>query len=87
MSDQSQPTQPTQRPLSLLTYGPLNILVLEHGPEIGISIRRVGNSNIIPLVEIPALIEMLKGIISPSISIQEYKTAAPTESTAPEEAR
>lgn len=66
-------------PVSIMTCGPLNVLILrrtvDESSEFLMSVRRVVTSpnddpNMIPIMEVPALIRMLEEAFTPSLSIR-----------------
>lgn len=75
------------RPLSMLTFGPLSVMVFEKPatPDAPADLNKIyvqiarGNSRHIPLIEVPALIEVLKQIATPGISITNYDPPEPPE--------
>jgi hypothetical protein len=82
MSDTEKKTQIT--PLSMLSLGDVQVLVLRAEQEGAraqnyVSIRRQvsppEDSTVIPVAQLPQLIELLKQIVAPAIELRTYQTS------------
>ncbi len=91
MSEQTPqtPAQPKVTPLSMAAFGPLTALVVRKEfihdgkptSDIFISVRRNVQSaeddpNLIPLIEVPALLMLLKNVAEPAMSVRSYTAPA-----------